>query len=116
MNRSHTFATLTALGVLAAAGSLAVPAVASAGQPSAAALHANVYYNLHELSTERGTHALYLRIVRAAAEVCPGGDSQYADVVAASQECRQRAIAHAITQIGNERLAALDAQIAPYRG
>lgn len=116
MNRPRSFATLTALAVLTAAASLASAPVASAGQPSAGGLKTNVYYDLRDLSTERGTRAVYSRIVRAAKDVCPGDDAQDEEVVAASQECQRRAIARAISQIGNEQLAALDAQIAHYRG
>lgn len=111
----RTFA-LAACGALAAAALLASPATASAAQPSARGEQTNVYYDLRELSSERGVRALYRRIVSAARDVCPGSDSKYKDVSTASKACQQRAIARAISRIGNGRLAALDAQVAPYRG
>ena len=114
--RPRRFALAAALGVLTTAAWLATPAVASAGQPSAAGLQTNVYYDLRDLSTERGVRALYRRILSAAQDVCPGYDSDSEQAVAASKECQQQAIARAIAQIGNERLAALDAVTAPYRG
>ena len=108
-SRPHAFIALAALGVLTTAGLLAAPAVASAGQPSADGLQTNVYYDSRDLATERGTRALYRRIVSAARDVCPGYDSLDANAVAASQACQRSAIARAIGQIGNTRLAALDA-------
>lgn len=114
--RLRAFTALAALGVLTGVASLASPAVAAAGQPSAAGLQTNVYYDLRDLSTERGTREIYLRIVRAARRVCPGYDSKYEDAVSASKECQRQAITRAIAQIGNERLAALDAQVSRYAG
>ena len=101
-------ATLTAMGVLATAALLGSPSVASAGQPAADGLRTNIYYTLRDLSTERGIRALYQRIVNAAQEVCPGNDSRWGDEVASSKECQRAAIARAIGQIGNARLAAIN--------
>lgn len=116
MNRPRTSAALAALGILTAAASLTSPAVASAGQPSGDRLQENVYYSLSELSTPWGTAKVYRRITRAAEEVCPGFDSNDDHAVAASKECQRHAIERAIAHVGSERLAALDAQVAPYRG
>lgn len=106
----HTFPALAALGVLTAAAWLAAPAVATAAQPAANGLQTNVYYDSRDLATERGTRALYRRILNAAQDVCPGNDSSDASVVAASKACQRVAVARAIGQIGNTQLAALDAQ------
>lgn len=106
--RAVTAAAFAALGALAVAAVLASPR-ASASQP-ADGLQTSVYYTWHDLSTEKGTRALYQRIVRAAEEVCPGSDSMSLTTVAASRECERAAIARAIGQIGNSRLAAIDAQ------
>ena len=102
-------AALAALGVIATATLLGSPTVASAGQPLADGMQTSLYYNLRDLSTENGTRALYRRIVSAAQEVCPGDDSRWSNEVAASKECQRQAIARAIGQIGNARLAAIDA-------
>lgn len=108
--RPRTFAALAALGVLTTAALLAAPTIASASQPAATGLQTNVYYDLRDLSTERGTRAVYRRIVAAAQEVCPGYDSLNPSAVAASQECQRRAVARAVGEIGNARLAAIDAR------
>jgi UrcA family protein len=115
-NTSHRprafIAALAALGVLGAAA-LASPTVASA---DTGGFETNVYFNAHDLSSAQGTRALYRRIVNAAREVCPGYDSLYPNVVAASNECQRAAIARAIGQIGSARLAAVDAQAVARRG
>lgn len=109
--RPHALAALAALGALTTS-LLSAPTVASAGQPAADdGLQTNVYYDLRDLSTEKGTRALYRRIVDAAQAVCPGNDSRWPEVAAASQECQRKAIARAIGQIGNARLAAIDAKM-----
>lgn len=109
-------AALAAMGVLATAALLASPTVASAAQPSADGLQTTVYYSLRDLSTERGTRALYRRIASAAQAVCPGYDSQSPSVVAASQECQRETIARAIGQVGNARLAAMGAKASLWHG
>lgn len=109
-------ATLAALGALAAAALAASPGVASASQASADGLQTNVYYSLRDLATERGTRALYRRITSAAQAVCPGYDSLSPSVVAASQECQRQAIARAIGQIGNARLAEIEASDSSWHG
>jgi UrcA family protein len=114
-SRPH-FAALAAFAVLATAAVLASPTVASAAEPSAGGLQTNVYYDLQQLSTERGTREVYGRIVRAAQDVCPGYDSSQAEVVATSNECQRQAIARAIAQIGSARLAALDARVGAWEG
>lgn len=114
--RPRTFAAAAALGVLATAAMFASPTVASAAQPAADGYQTNVYYNLRDLSTEQGTRALYRRLQEAAQSVCPGYDSRWHDVVAASKECQRQAIARAVGQIGNARLAAIDARATSWRG
>lgn len=116
MNRQPTIAALIAMGVITAAASLASSTVAAAGEPSGDRLQTRVYYDRRDLSSERGIRSIYRRIVNAAEEVCPGSDSHNLDEVAASKECERRAIARALGQIGNRRLAALGTQFPPYRG
>jgi UrcA family protein len=113
--RPRTF-TAAALGILATAAMFASPTVASAGQPDAGGYQTNVYYDLRDLSTEQGTRALYRRLQEAAQAVCPGYDSRWRDVVATSKECQRQAIARAVAQIGNARLAAIDARQTSWRG
>lgn len=113
---SRPRAVTAALAVVATATLFASPSVASAAQPAADGYQTNVYYNLRDLSTEQGTRLLYRRLVSAARSVCPGYDSRWADVVAVSKECQREAMARAIGQIGNARLAALDARDSSWRG
>jgi UrcA family protein len=103
-SRPRAFA---AFGAITAAALLAAPTLASAGQPTADAPQMIVYYSFADLSTDRGTHALYERIVSAARTVCPGSYSPDLAKFAASKQCQQEAVAHAIAQIGNARLAAV---------
>ncbi len=105
--RSQTLAILAAVGVLAMAGSLASPASASAAQPSTAAPQVAVFYSFRDLATDRGTHALYERIVSAARAVCPGHESRDLSAFAESRDCQRMAVARAIRQVGSARLAAV---------
>jgi UrcA family protein len=105
---------LAALGTVVTVALLASPVSASAAQPSAVRAQTQVHYDLRELSSERGIRSLYRRIVRAAREVCPQSTAREGDVNAESAACRRRAIVRAIAEIGNERLAALDAAVGSY--
>ncbi|HJS88893.1 MAG TPA: UrcA family protein [Steroidobacteraceae bacterium] len=109
---------LTALAVaaLTTAGWLGAPMVATAAQPAVDAPEVTVSYSARELASEQGTRALYRRIRTAAQSVCPGWDSHDLDEWAASRECQSQAVARAIGQIGNARLAALHAQTIARRG
>ena len=109
---------LTTLAVAAftAAGGLGAPMVATAAQPAVEAPQVTISYSPHELASEQGTRALYRRIRTAAESVCPGWNSRDLDEWAASRECQSRAVAQAIGQIGNARLAALHAQAIARRG
>ena len=90
--RSQTLTALAAMGVLGLAASLASPAIASAAQPSTAAPETTVHYNFRDLATDRGTHALYERIVSAARAVCPGYDSRDLGAYADSRQCQRQAL------------------------
>ena len=109
-------AAFAALGVLATATLLASPSIASASPQSTGGLQRSVYYSARDLSTERGTLALYRRIAGAARAVCPGYDSLSPGDVAASEECQRQAIARAIGQIGNAHLAAIGAKASSSHG
>lgn len=109
---------LTALAVaaLSTAGWLGAPLVAAAAQPAVDAPQVTISYSPRELASEQGTRALYRRIRTAAQSVCPGWDSRDLDLWAASRECQSQAVAQAIVQIGNARLAALHAKTTARRG
>jgi UrcA family protein len=108
--RPRAFTTLAALGALSTAALFASPAVATAAQPSDEIPQTAVYYNLVELTTDTGTHALYKRLVSAARTVCPGYDSRDLAAVAGSRVCQRKAVARAVMQIGNARLASVHAR------
>lgn len=99
--------TLAAMGALAMAAALASPTIASAAQPSAAVPQTTIYYSFRDLATDRSTRALYERIVSAARTVCPAYDSRDLGAYADSRECQRQAVARAVRQIGNGRLAAV---------
>ena len=82
------------------------------GAASAAATDSDVpavvvKYSAESLATDAGVHQLYRRIMYAAKQVCPEpsiNDLIFRQKVA---ECRDQAVARAIRQIDNSRLAAL---------
>jgi len=99
------------LGVLA--GSLA--GAMGTGLASAATSDADVpsivvRYSGQSLGTESGVQLLYHRIVVAARQVCPEETVRNLAAHAMAQQCRQQAIARAVQQINNPRLAAMHAR------
>jgi UrcA family protein len=75
-----------------------------------------VRYGDLSLATDSGVNALYRRIVHAAKAVCP---EETIDNLAARpiiQSCREQAIARAIAQIHNTRLAEVHAAHAKQHG
>jgi UrcA family protein len=93
-------------------GSLA--GVMAAGAASAAKLDGDepqvvVKYSDQSLATDEGVHALYRRITYAAKQVCPDLSVRDLGLQTKIEQCRDQAIARAIRQIGNSRLAALHA-------
>ncbi|HEV7137650.1 MAG TPA: UrcA family protein [Steroidobacteraceae bacterium] len=99
--------TAVAAAVLATAALLGSPAIAAAAQPDGAVYQTAVHYSLRDLSSDQGAHALYRRILDAARMVCPAGDSRDLGEFAASRKCQRQAVARAVAQIGNARLAAV---------
>jgi UrcA family protein len=65
-----------------------------------------VRYSAESLATDSGVQQLYRRILGAARQVCPDESGNLA-VNARVAACRAQAVAHAIQQIDNTRLAAL---------
>ena len=61
------------------------------------------------LDTDGGVNRLYRRIVFAAKQVCPDGDMRDLRSHQQAEQCRKQAVARAIQQIDNPRLAALHA-------
>jgi UrcA family protein len=80
---------------------------ASAATTDDGAPSITVRYNPQSLDTQSGARALYSRLVQAAVEVCPqGSDSPYW-ISEQVRECRKQAVARAVFQVNNPRLAAV---------
>jgi UrcA family protein len=93
-------------------GSLA--GIMAAGVAGAAGLDSDVpsvvvKYSEQSLATDEGVYALYRQIKNAAKEVCPAEQTRDLKRQSLIQECRNQAVARAIRQIDNSRLAALHA-------
>lgn len=112
--RPRALVAFAAIGLTTAL--LASPAVASAAQPAVDVLQTTVAYSYRDLATDQATRALYVRITSAAKSVCPGYDSRDLAAVAHSRECQRQAVARAIYQIGNGRLAAVYTHATGRRG
>lgn len=106
VTRRPRAAALAALGALTTAALLA-PMVAAAAQPDSDVPRTAVQYSYHDLASDAGTRALYQRIRNAARTVCPAYDPRDLAAFEYSRECQQQAVARAVREIGNERLAAL---------
>lgn len=94
--------------ILASAACLLTVGAASAAEAMVA--HITVSCRDLDLSTPAGTQTLYIRIQRAAGEVCdhPGQlEPQYDDLARAKSLCRQHAIAEAVTEAHSPLLTAL---------
>jgi UrcA family protein len=89
------------------AGVMAVGA-ASAASPDSDVPTVVVKYSEQSLATDGGVNDLYRRITNAAKQVCPSTSSiREFRVLRRVEECRDQAVARAIRQIDNSRLAAL---------
>ena len=86
------------------AGVLAV-GTASAADPGVRSIV--VKYSPQSLATDGGVQDLYRRIKYAAREVCPALSTRDFSAQREAEQCRDQAVARAIRQIDNSRLAAL---------
>lgn len=68
-----------------------------------------VYYGDLNLATEEGSRVLYSRIVKAAYRVCPLRSSADLSKAALGRQCAAQAIERAVRDVGNEKVAALNA-------
>jgi len=114
--RTRAFTSLAAAGALVTAALLGAPASALAAPPAADTPQTTVFYSVRDLSTSQGTRALYGRIMSAARAVCPAYDQRDLNAYAYSHRCQQQAVARAIRQIGNPRLAGAHAHATAHRG
>ena len=94
------------VAVLVAAGALSVVATGMASAQNADVPKIVLRYDAASLQTDAGVRHLYARLEHAAEQVCPNdGFSPFASSIVA--ECRRHAVADAVEQIHNTRLAAL---------
>jgi UrcA family protein len=89
------------LGCVMAAG-VAGAATADQGAPSVV-----IKYSSEALATDAGVQDLYRRIVRAAKKVCPNVSAMDIEGNVLVQKCQEQAIARAVRNINNSRLALL---------
>jgi UrcA family protein len=82
---------------------------ASAGTPPADVPRVIVDYSDLNLATEHGAHRLYQRISTAARQVCPPDTSVGARVASIARQCVSDAIARAVNEVNNPRVAELGA-------
>jgi UrcA family protein len=80
---------------------------ASAASTDDGAPSVTVRYNPQSLDTESGARALYSRLVKAAVEVCPQTPNSTPWISGPVRECREQALARAVFQVNNPRLAAV---------
>jgi len=88
------------------AGIMAIGA-ASAASPDSGVPTVVVKYSEQSLATDGGVNDLYRRITNAAKQVCPTASIRDLSAIRQVEECRDQAVARAIRQIDNSRLAAL---------
>ncbi len=98
---------LRASAALTACLIVGASATAYAAAPADGSPSVRVNYHDLNLATERGTQALYERIVLAAHRVCAVSDIRILAEVAAAQVCQAQAIAHAVRDVDSPRLAAV---------
>jgi UrcA family protein len=103
-SRAATATLMVALGGLFGNVAAGIAGAASMGEGNSTV----VRYRPASLGTERGSKALYRRLVTAAEQVCPAPSGTRL-VPAAVQTCRDQAISRAVEQIGSPALAALHA-------
>jgi UrcA family protein len=87
-------------------------AAASIGSANAAQVDSDVpstavKFDPEMLNTEAGARAVYHRIVKAAERVCPDPLTGSHLISTATQHCRDQAVANAVSQIHNTRLAGI---------
>jgi UrcA family protein len=112
-----TFITARTAGPRAKFGLLLLGSLAgimAAGGAGAARLDSDVpsvvvKYSEQSLATDEGAYALYRQIKNAAKQVCPAEETRDLKRQGLIKECRNQAVARAIRQIDNSRLAALHA-------
>ncbi len=89
-------------------GMVGTAAAAGAATPGDAVPSIAVRYSAEKLATDDGARAVYHALVKAAEQVCPDMQIGSRLVGTAALQCRREAVARAVRQINNERLAQID--------
>jgi UrcA family protein len=100
---------VTLLMILCGAVSAAAAGAVSAATVADEVPRLIVRYQPDSLESEAGARSLYHRLVRAAEEVCPAGLVDHPFLSSGVRHCREQAVARAVQEIGNTRLAAVHA-------
>lgn len=87
--------------------SAACVGAASAATPDDETLSVAVRYRPEAVATEDGARALYRRLVRAAADVCPADASSQPFISQGVRECREQSIARAVFKVNSPTLVAV---------
>ncbi len=98
---------LTALWVLCGLAGAATAGAANVSPIEGEVPAIAVKYDAQSLASEDAVRALYARIVVASREVCPDMSVGHRWADNATAACRKQAIARAVKQVNNPRLAAL---------
>ncbi|HEY2686439.1 MAG TPA: UrcA family protein [Steroidobacteraceae bacterium] len=98
------------VALMVAAGAMSIAATGLATAQSTDAPKLVVRYNAASLDTEAGVRHLYVRLERAAEQVCPN-DTAGLFPSASVVECRKHAVEEAVAAIHNTRLAALSEEL-----
>ena len=107
--RSAGLRAKVALAVLGSVAGLMGAGAASAAGTDSDVPSMAVKYNVHSLATDAGVNELYRRITFAATRVCPDASPRDLSRKQMVEQYRDQAVARAIAQIDNPRLAALHA-------
>jgi UrcA family protein len=88
-------------------GCVMAAGVAAAATTDQVAPSVVIKYSTEALATDAGVQDLYRRIVRAAKKVCPEAGIKELAANASAHECQEQAIARAVRNVNNSRLALL---------
>jgi UrcA family protein len=98
-----------ALVLLGSLAGVMAAGAAGAATPDSGVPSVVVKFDALTLDTDSGVNQLYRRIESAAKQVCPDGTMRDLSAHQRVEQCRKQAVARAIQQIDNPRLAALHA-------
>lgn len=97
---------LAALAALFLVSGISAGTTISASEIGTAPLSVKVRFGGLDLATPDGVAELYARIRSAARSVCGYADTHFFQAQAAWNECVDRTIGHAVTNVGNAKLTA----------